>query len=543
MVETKLQYNPYLMETYVEFNGKRPKINSQVEKYIGKELQAWIKKLPMIFYDEMNGFDFDLKFSGTELEFKDLQEVLKIQKISEEMVKLTHVNVLESREDKIKRIGNLLNWIENNPNRKFDYPCFYNDNVELITEQYRYVILYSNYNIETSLDNLGVHIENIMDINELDNTDLNYTPILICIDNKTLEDLQINLEKLLLRKDINESQLFFSIDKNLNKNVIERIILDLGIRKPQVIDKIDDNKVLKYLQIYPMTNYISKMIKLFQNKYNELNEELAQVSKFLASKNREIHGQIDTLDESINILKVAKEKINDMDELDYYSLYQFVIDDFIKNISKWRLKKSKSYEYEEAIIYARELAKKSIESGNEFIKIIYEQEERIAADIFNQYKEIYIEANHQADYCPKISLAIKTEKPIFQDYTSKFMEMKEEEWVTPSKNLIAQLFNQDEPEDEPYLRFMWQIDKWRQYVKEEMLPILDNVIAKSISRLKNYSDELITDYTFKLDEMIDSELKQKEGLIEKLSNEERLLEIDIEWLRNLEEQISKIERA
>lgn len=543
MVETKLKYNPYLMETDIEFNSKKPKINSQVEKYTERELQAWIKKLPMIFHDEMNGFDFDLKFSGTELEFKDLQEVLKIQKISEEMIKLVHVNVLESREDKIKRIANLLNWIENNPNRKFDYSCFYNDNVELITEQYRYVILYSNYNAETSLDSLGVHIENVMDIDELDNTDLNHTPILICIDNKTLENLQKNLEKLLLRKDINESQLFFSIDKTLNKNVVERIILDLGIRNPQVIDKIDDKWVLKYLQVYPMTNYISKMIKLFRNICNELNEELTQVSEFLASKNKEIHNQIDDLDESMNLLKSVREKIENKDELDYHSLYQFIIDDFTKSISKWRLKKSKSYEYEEAIIYAKELAKKSIELGNEFIEIIDEQEEKIATDIFDQYKDIYIEANHQIEYCPKISLKNKIEKPIFQDYTSMFMEMKDEEWVTPSKNLIAQLFNQDDTDEEPYLRFMWQIDNWRQFVKEEMLPILDKVISKSISRLKNYSDELAKDYIFILDEMFDAELKQKEELIAKLSNEERLLEIDIEWLRDLEEQISKIERA
>lgn len=74
MVNAELQHNPYLLETEVKFNGQNPKINSQIEKYENKLLADWVKDVPRMFYDEMNGYDFDLFFSGTEYDFQKLQQ-------------------------------------------------------------------------------------------------------------------------------------------------------------------------------------------------------------------------------------------------------------------------------------------------------------------------------------------------------------------------------------------------------------------------------------------------------------------------------------
>ena len=73
MVRAELIYNPYLLETEVRFNGNPPRINSLVEKYQDKKLQTWVNEIPSIFYDEMNGYDFELDFSGTELDFEELR--------------------------------------------------------------------------------------------------------------------------------------------------------------------------------------------------------------------------------------------------------------------------------------------------------------------------------------------------------------------------------------------------------------------------------------------------------------------------------------
>lgn len=73
MIRAELSYNPYLLETNILFNGEPPRINSLVEKYQGQKLQEWIDKIPAIFYNEMNGYDFELDFSGTELDFEELK--------------------------------------------------------------------------------------------------------------------------------------------------------------------------------------------------------------------------------------------------------------------------------------------------------------------------------------------------------------------------------------------------------------------------------------------------------------------------------------
>ena len=73
MVKAELNYNPYLLETSIKFNGQEPRINSLVEKFQDDPLQSWVRRIPEIFYDEMNGYDFELEFSGTE---RDYQEVV-----------------------------------------------------------------------------------------------------------------------------------------------------------------------------------------------------------------------------------------------------------------------------------------------------------------------------------------------------------------------------------------------------------------------------------------------------------------------------------
>ena len=55
MISAELDHNPYLLLTSVRFNGQKPRINSQIEKYEHQPLQNWAHLVPGIFYDEMNG--------------------------------------------------------------------------------------------------------------------------------------------------------------------------------------------------------------------------------------------------------------------------------------------------------------------------------------------------------------------------------------------------------------------------------------------------------------------------------------------------------
>ncbi|WP_139182192.1 MULTISPECIES: hypothetical protein [unclassified Ruminococcus] len=136
MIKAELYYNPYLMEIDVRFNGQPPHINSLIEKYQNKPLQDWIDAVPQIFHDEMNGYYFELDFSGTALDCDEVRETFRRAGVSENEVPVFLKNELESREEKIGRIDELLVWLDENRYRRFDVEAFRKDNSELFDEDY-----------------------------------------------------------------------------------------------------------------------------------------------------------------------------------------------------------------------------------------------------------------------------------------------------------------------------------------------------------------------------------------------------------------------
>ena len=77
MVHTELSYNPYLLETIVSFNGQAPRINSQIEQYQDGRIQEWLKKLPEVFHDELNGYGFQFIYSGTAMDFESIKKAFR----------------------------------------------------------------------------------------------------------------------------------------------------------------------------------------------------------------------------------------------------------------------------------------------------------------------------------------------------------------------------------------------------------------------------------------------------------------------------------
>lgn len=85
MAYAELIHNPYLLKTDVKFNRQSPKINSQIEKYAHSIFKDWVEFIPSIFYDEMNGFDFDLNFTGTKPDFEEIKLAFHKSGITQEV--------------------------------------------------------------------------------------------------------------------------------------------------------------------------------------------------------------------------------------------------------------------------------------------------------------------------------------------------------------------------------------------------------------------------------------------------------------------------
>lgn len=545
MVQVELDYNPYLKDTKIKFNGNEPRINSLVEKYTKSKLQSWIKDLPIIFHDEMNGFDFELLFFGTDLEFKELVDVFSIINEKNEQVKLIHKNRLESRDKKIERITKLIEWLLVNENKNFDFKDYFEENKEQIYEDYRYIILYAELQTSSILKDKKVRVENIFDINELKNTNLKNTPILVCIDRQVYLDLQKDLKQLLSRNDVEKEQLFFLVENSLNLNIVERTIKDLGIDSPSIVKAIDDKSVLTYLDVHPITEYINKMIYAFENISNVVNDKLRIESESVAITNKDLHEQINDLDNTLESLQKALNRFKMRDDISLIKLsstYKFLVDDFENKLNRWRSRRTKTHSYQEAKEFSIELSDKIVDWGEEFKQSLNIYEDELRKNIYERYNEWYVSGKCEVDYLSNTFLKATKEESFVNDIYEKLMELKQEKWIVPGKGLIAQFFGSDDKEKEAELQITWTMNDWKNYIKDFAFPLMNLMIKRSEEKFIQYADSLVEDYQNKLRDMIDSKTKERNDLVSRLSNEEIQLENDNNWLAELNYQINGIEK-
>ncbi len=543
MIKTELEYNPYLNETKIKFNGNEPRINSLVEKHLKSKLQSWIKNVPRIFHDEMNGYDFDFLFSGTELEFEELKKAFADAKVTEEEVKLIHINKLESRNEKLERIENLLNWLKNKNSVRFDFDDFLERNKELINDEYHYIVLHADFQNVYNLEKRYIKPDSIMDINELINTDLSNTPILFYINQNALSLLQNELKVLLSREDVVIDQLFFYVDQDLSESFVKRTLIDLGIKEPQILKTVDDKLVIKYMEVCPITKYISEMINLFKHTYSTIEKVLEAESEKVAITNKSVHAKINQLDESMEYLRKAVEFFENKDELYLIDSYQFLKTNYYKKISKWKSRKTKVNSSADAEKDALDLVQNVFKWLDEFKEELCAKEEAIRADIYQIRNEWYISGRHNLDYQSKVCLReCEINMSIDEKLAEELIGMKHEEWVVPDKGLLAQIFNTSEVEEEPVLQTTWFMSEWKEYINNIVIPIIESYILDSITRIFDYAIALEEDYKKSLKEMLNDEMNEKDNLVSQLSAEERQLEVDFNWLKEFEDQLMKIER-
>ena len=545
MIKVELDYNPYLEETEIKFNGNMPRINSLVEKYTDSKLQTWIKKIPSIFYDEMNGFDFELLFSGTDLEFGELIDVFS--KINEkvEQVKLIHIKKLESRDRKRERINDLIEWLCTEKNRNFDFDSFCREYKEQLVEDYHFIILYVDLQHSVILKNKKIKIDNILHIEELHNTNLTNMPILIFINRYVFDDLSNYLEQLLSRKDVNKEQLFFYIDPSFNINFVERTIEDLGISNPQIVKSIDDASILTFFDVYPITEHITKMIQVFEREYQKVKHSLDIENEHVAITNRELHDRINTLDHSLGLLEEAIQLLENRNQIYLISSsnsFDFLIQEFKDKLYKWSSRKTKLYSYAEAVEYSLELSQMIESWGEEFKNHLTIHECNLMNSIRSKCEEYYKKGESESDYSPETTFSEVKDVTFKNNINNELIELKEERWVIPGKGLIAQIFGSNDMEQEAQLQTAWMMDVWKEHIMLFVMPLMENMIKSSQKALIEYADALIYDYQNKLKEMVDSKITEKNNLISQLSKEERELENDYIWLNELKSRLIKIER-
>lgn len=539
MVIAELTHNPYLLTTKVKFNGQEPRINSQIEKYENQPLKDWVHKIPEIFYNEMNGYDFELYFAGTKSDFEEVKTAFVKEGITSNQVRMFHKNEIEDADVKTKEIGNLVDWMRKHQNRQFDFETFWENNIEIFENSYPYIIFYGNKNM--TLSTAVISPEIVIDAQELASTNLKSIPILFVIEKDTTKQFRKDLTTLLTRKDIRQEQLFFMIDSVLNRNQVVRVISDLGVRNPQVVDRYDDDMIFKYIKNYPVTENIRAAIDVFSAEADRINHILDRKNTESEITNAGIREEIDLLDKSL-------EKLQDADEFfvqrDNYAMPQKFLEickTLEDKLIKWKNRKTKVTSDNDAERLANEYVLYINRGVDEFVGEVGRAYQEAEKTIVSDFSTVYLNTEVDASYVPENIVLKKCGSIDIPNMTPILLELKE---VTYEESKTFGLFKKiSEGNGEGVYVSTYYLEKWRSKTIEIIKPIINQLVSECFESLLEYYNCLADTYHSHLTELISIKMNAKEEVTAGLSEDERKLQEDNDWLFEFSNQLQNIERG
>lgn len=529
----ELAYNPYLLHTSVKFNGQAPRVNSLIEKYQDLPLRDWAGQIPKIFYDEMNGYGFDLHFSGTKSDFLMVQQAFLKAGISSDEVCVLFRNSLEDVDIKYQEIGALLQWLKEHRNRKFDCAAFLDQNAELFEESYPYVIINGGV---SEWPDPQVSLEPVDRAAELETLALYDVPILFCIDDRTR--FQNELLRILARRDIEHKQLFFLPYPHISKEQIKRVIADLGVEAPQIVASADDAAVRAYFYHAPVTKYIQLSIKAFGSVIREISAVLDAEYEENKHLNAAVYTQLAELEETIS--KLERCDASFVDRRDFYTPQEFwtLLSTLESRIKKWRSRKTKVIGEQEinaeAQAYAAELKRYVVLFGEDMQQAWQTVRSRLYRGLQERYRAQGIDVDFSPDV-PWTALPDCEIPPILPE----FLVQQEVIVETRKNDFLNMLLGKEETVCVESCSY----EQWRTTAAERIMPAAAEYLREAADVLRDYYDALSEAFHVHLRELIAAKTRERNAVSEQLSEDERKLREDSDWLQTFREQLDWIERG
>ena len=541
MINAELNHNPYLLETTVRFNGNEPRINSQIEKYDKRPLKDWVRRIPAIFYDEMNGYDFDLYFAGTKADYDEVCASFAAAGVSSEDVRTIYKNELEDADTKSSEIDALLAWLKEHPNAKFDFEKLWENHSELFEGKYPYILLHGT--TAKSFDP-AVNIEMISSAAELSSTDLNDTPILFYIDSRYALQFRKDLVSILGRSDIRQEQLFFMIHPSVNAEQMTRVISDLGVIKPQIVHDIADDQIRSYIRNYPVTAYIREAIRVFAEQGDVTRQILETEKQESMVTNAGINAEIEDLEEELRRLRSLTEYFG---EHDNYILPRDFEDQklqLMEWIQKWRNKKTKitgDEEIENSVNEFTGVLEKGAAVFAESINILAQRQMTKIEDVFHErYARERIDTEFKAVSIP-IEIIGKIQLPMMSGELMKLVTYSQNE----GKNDFFGILKKQVVADSASVSTVavCNLERWRLKAQELIIPLADEFIHHYNTELEHFYNQLAEVYLGHVQELIEEKSRDKEVVSAQLSGEERLLQDNLDWFVEFESKLNQIMRG
>ena len=540
MVTAELEHNPYLKETTVSFNNKPPRINSQIEKYADKPLKDWVSKVPKIFHDEMNGYDFDLLFTGTEPDFVELQQAFDAAGVAREDVRLIHKGEIDDPSQKRSKIGGLITWLRNHPNRLLDYETFFQENRDAFEDAYPYIIIGSDMPVH-----LGaiIHPESVERLRNIENMNLTGIPILFVLTSSNFVTLREDLSHALDRSDIQQTQLFFMICDPLNREKVTRLIHDLGVCDPQIVTYPEDPRIIKYMRSYPITEHVHEAIDRLRIVYKTIEPVLEADIHTVRTRNADTYARIDQLTDEINRLKEVDDTFTHRNSYIPPRSYVEAVSTLQNRLSQWNVKKIKVTDLamaeESAENYVAFIEKAAAEFTANLSNITNAAKRAIGDDLREKYISAGIDVGYRPSDLPLKGISTRT----LPNVKAVLMGLKSVTYQDAPDGGIFGAFRHVPQKGHSLAVTIWPFDQWRASAQTMITSLAEDMVEELTASLKQFHSELTKVYRAKIDQLIKAREAEKKTTALNMSTEEQVLQKDSDWLTTFGEKLTHIERG
>ena len=541
MVKAELYYNPYKIETKVKFNGNEPRINSLIEKYENKRLQEWIDEVPILFKEELNGYDFDLSFIGTDLEYDAVKNAFDQAVSDDEFVNLTHTETLMDRKNKLKQIKEFLEWLSGEQSEYFDYNEFYNTNEDFLNSVFPFMVLNGTEEDIKDINTDNLSVEFIDDFDMLLTANLIYNPILICVDEDYADIIHKAVDVIQKNNTVYDKQVFFLVREQMLADKIKRFIEDLGVPNPNIVISSGDNTIVDYMDAYPLCQYIHDVLSLFRTTSDDISYAIKLERDKIEESHREEYDKLENLEAAIERVETALIYFQEYSfglskmELGYHKSY--VLD----KIAKWKEKS--------VVVTGDDAATKEV---NHLIDNLFKWHERFFRDVQNEAASLTIGASNDFK---KAFLETELDPRFVKDEVVDFTRVWDASETISNHAQNMLLIRQERWVEEKHFKFMqkaevqnvlkaeYDVFKWRNMTRDKMESVMSDEIDSFYTISSSYFSELKKYYLEVLNSSKQQFIQEKELILSQLSDDVKDVENEKIWADKLSDKIDTLERT
>ena len=544
MVKVELKYNPYVLETKVYFNGQLPKINSQIEKFENKRLFVWSDKLLDILYSEMNGYDFDLDFSGTKADYEKIKYLIEKNHLNSE-IRLNFVNRLQEAAKKCRRFKEMITWLRRSSIEEFHFLEFWEINQEYMIENNLLYVLVDKKVADFSIEDLDVNVESIDSISQLPEN-IGFYPVLLVLDADKEAEFRQNLLALLQRKDLIADQIFILISENVNLAYYIRLINDLGLKQPQFIHSIDSPLIYDYFENYVRIDFLFKVLKILETQKDLISTKLDQKFDAMKQNNREIFEKISKLDKEIADIQLSIEQFENWHLVMYKNEFEKLYVQLNETITQWKSRTKQIRNDSEAEKMMKELQGLTEKSLFEFKNAANRLFDDKLSELMNIFSRLYKDSNIQDSFYVHYKNELIISKYEVNNFSEKLKDLRRESFV-PKEDIFGFINrivkNEQNKIQELVPDITYDLDKFREIACNETLPIAQNLLIDIENRLQSIQLYIVDEYKTHLSTILNEKLLEKANEANQLSAAEKHLQDKKDWLIEFSGQLSEIERG